>query len=119
MCCALLRRERGATTVRYSFRAAALGLATLAIDGMTQLGLLRAAAAKLRTRLAQHDPPDHVDLATGEHVPLRDGRTEHGFLPEDAWKERYYVRARLAGLERNGGPRVPRGRKGKSRPGSC
>jgi hypothetical protein len=125
MCCALLRRERCATTVRYSFRAAAVGLATLAIEGMTQLGLLRAAAAKLRTRLAQHDPellfaaPDHVDLPTGEHVPLRDGRTEHGFLPEDAWKERYYVRARLAGLERNGGPRVPRGRKGKSRPGSC
>jgi hypothetical protein len=80
MCCALLRRERGATTVRYSFRAAALGLATLAIDGMTQLGLLRAAAAKLRTRLAQHDPPDHVDLATGEHVP-HSGRPHRAWIP--------------------------------------
>jgi hypothetical protein len=86
MSCALLRRERGATTVRYD---------------------LRAAAAQVRTRLAHLAAlylvadPDHVDLPTGEHVPLRrDGRTEHGFLPEDAWKEPCFVRACRAALER-------------------
>jgi hypothetical protein len=99
MSCPLLRRERGATTiVRYDFRAAAQGLATLAVAGVPRLGLLRAAVAKVLTRLAHHATrylfadPDHVDLPTGERVPLRrDGRTEHGFLPEDAWKECYLV----------------------------
>jgi hypothetical protein len=122
MSCALLRCERGATTVRYDLRAAALGLATLAVVGVLQLGL-QAAVAKIRTHLAHQEAtrylyaaPDHVDLPTGEHVPLRrDGRTEHGFLPEDAWKEVCFVRARRAALEGNGGPRVPRGRKGCDR----
>ena len=120
MSSALLRCERGATTVRYDLRAAALGLATFI--GVLQLGL-RAAVAKIRTHLAHQEAtrylvaaPDHVDLPAGEHVPLRrDDRTEHGFLPEDAWKEVRFVRARRAALERNGGPRVPRGRKGCDR----
>jgi len=119
MSCALLRCERGATTVRYDLRAAALGLATLAVVGVLQLGL-QAAVLKIRTHIAHQEAtwhplaPDHVDLPTGEHVPLRrDGRTEHGFLPEDAWKEVCFVRVCRPALERDGGPRGPRGRKGR------
>jgi len=86
MCCALLRRERRATTVGYDFRAA-----------ITKV-LKRFAHQATRHLFAI---PDHVDLPTGEHVPLRrDGRTEHGFLPEDAWKERCFGRACQAALKR-------------------
>lgn len=105
MSCALLRRVRGAS-LRYAFRLTAQALATLAVAGVP-------------TRLAHHvtrylfADPDHVDLPTGDRVPLgRHGRTEHGFLPEDAWKERWVAKARRAALERNGGPRVPRGPEG-------
>jgi hypothetical protein len=86
MCRALLRRARGATTVGCDFRAA-----------VTKV-LKRFAHQATRYLFAD---PDHVDLPTGEHVPLRrDGRTEHGFLPEDAWKERCFGRACRAELER-------------------
>jgi hypothetical protein len=73
MSCALLRREHVAT-LRYYFRRTAQGLATLAVAGVSQLGLLQAAVAKVRTRLAHHATryadPDHVELPTGEHVPF-------------------------------------------------
>jgi hypothetical protein len=121
MSCALLRCERSTTTVRYDLRAVAVGLAILTVVCVLQLGL-QAAVAKVRMQLAHQEAsrhfahPDHVDLPTGEHVPLRrDGRTQHGFLPEDAWKEVCFVRACQATLERDGGPRGPRGRKDRDR----
>jgi hypothetical protein len=86
MSCAVRRCERGATIVRYD---------------------LRIVVAKILMRLARQATrylfagPHHVDLATGGHVPLRrDGLTEHGFLPEDAWKEPRFVSACRAALER-------------------
>jgi hypothetical protein len=122
MSCALLRRERSTTTVRYDLRAAGLGLATLVVVGVLQLGL-QAAVVKIRTHLSHQEAtrylfatPDHVDLPTGEHVPLRrDGRTEHGFLPEDAWKEVCFLRACRAAVEPDGGSRGPRGHKDRDR----
>jgi hypothetical protein len=86
MCRALLRSGRGATPSGYDFRAA-----------MTKV-LKRFAHQATRHLFAD---PDHVDLPTGEYVPLRrDGRTEHGFLPEDAWKDCCFGRACQAALER-------------------